>query len=326
MTENLANKYVYAIDIGGTNVRLALISCQQGRIIDFSYQRYPEMESLPKCLGLFIDILESLTTRCNISPSDVIGTGICFPGLIDRSQGVVVSWPNKPKWNGFALEPFFHDRLQIPVVIEEDANAIALAEMKYGQYGTDYLLSVAVGTGIGSGLVKDGKLFRGLGWSGELGHIRIIPEGGPVCVCGQEGCLQALAAGPPILREARLRVRELDLNFRLEGTYDVARLAHSGQEWAIEIFREVAQKLAIGISNAIRMYDVNTVILGGGVMEAEDLILEPLKTYLKKYLAGWPRVNEIRVEISKLGSQGGIFGATAVILDYFEKGVESWNS
>ncbi|KMQ32169.1 ROK family protein [Bacillus cereus] len=319
MNHHLQDKYVYAMDIGGTHVRVALISLQQGRIFDFCYLPYQEKQVLSEVLDIYIDQLEKLPIRCEISQKDVIGIGVSFPGLIDRNTGSVVTWPNRPMWEGFRLAEYLENKLQLTVVIEEDANAIAFGEVKYGQYETDSLLSVVIGTGIGSGLIINGELFSGLGWSGEIGHTRIIPKGGPVCVCGQEGCLQALASGEAILNAAREKVKASEMSVHLESGYDVSYLAYNGSEWATEIFEKSADWLALGIANVIRMYDVKKIILGGGVMEAGELIYEPFIKSLHSYLEGWPRVKEIQVEISSLGAQAGIFGAAAIIINHLER-------
>jgi len=243
-----------ALDIGGTQVRAALV--RGNEILTHRATLWPAGLSPAGEVSLIADLSSSLLNRTD-GWGPVAAAGVALAALTNEA-GEVVSWPNRPAWSGLPFRTLLEARLGLPVLVEDDANAAALAEWAFGAgHNYQHVLVMMVGTGVGAGLILNGNLFRGRhGWAGELGHLIVAPEG-PVCPCGNRGCLQMLASGRAFERLAAER--------GLPGAVAVTAAAERGEAWALEALTASGRWLGLAAANVVNLLDLEAVIIGGGL-------------------------------------------------------------
>jgi glucokinase len=258
-----------------------------------------------------------LLGRPEVSLDPVSRIGVGCPGPIDVCRGVVANPPNLPGWSEVRLLEHIQGALGLPTALENDANAAALGEYVYGA-GRDAqsLFYMTVSTGIGGGIVLNGQIWHGVnGVAGEVGHMTVLPDG-PICGCGNHGCLETLASGPAIVRRAQAAavrrpsaIRDVvDLK-----TSDVERLARAGDEVALEVWNTAIKYLGIGVAGVIALLGPECVILGGGVTTAGDFLFEPLRAEVRRHLHIVPP-GLVPILPAALGTDVGIRGAAAVAM------------
>jgi glucokinase len=228
---------------------------------------------------------------------------------------LILSPPNLPDWDKFPIIEILEDKLGAPAVLDNDANASALGEFKYGAgRGINNLVYMTISTGIGGGVIVRGKLVHGVcDGAGEVGHTTILPDG-PLCGCGARGCLEALCSGTSIARRTRERLvvgassslTALPLN--LVTAHAVADAARAGDPLGVEIWDETIHYLAIGIGNVLNTLAPEAIILGGGVSTAGDQLLEPLRAQVRERVTILPP-EKINILQAELGGDSGIYGA-----------------
>lgn len=299
------------IDVGGTNLRVGLGIRKEGEIDLTRMQSFP----VPN-LGSSIDDVEAicqLVRNCLKEEGLVFSAdsvlGVSMAAQFSRQTGQITRWPNRPEWNGVPFRQILETNLGIKVCLEDDANCAALAErfMGHGK-GVDNFLYLTVSTGIGSGLVLNGKLYTGShGWAGEAGHMVVMADG-PLCGCGRRGCLQALASGPALLRRAKELAAEAGVRVpESTNLQEIVTRASTGTPWALQVFREAGRTLGMALANLQILLDFSLIILGGGVTEGGDVVLEPIRQQLEAELTVTGQ--EVRVEVSKLAGRNGVLGA-----------------
>jgi glucokinase len=237
---------------------------------------------------------------------------------VDLAAGKVFNPPNLPGWNDVSLVSHIQSALGLPAVLENDANAAALGEFRYGAgKGVRSLVYFTVSTGIGGGIILDGKVWHGLkDAAGEVGHMTVCPDG-PVCGCGSRGCLEAMASGPSIARRAReavaagrsTRLREVPV----VTSADVVRLAQEGDAVAREVWDAAVKFLGIGVAAAITILAPERVVLGGGVTRAGDFLFDPLRAEVRRRVKLVP-VESVPILPAMLGPDVGILGAAALAM------------
>lgn len=284
------------VDIGGTNLRGALIDAngiilQRFRATSAIQQgRQPFLKRLTDEVGNLL-----LAADYRGLPVRVVGVGV--PGLIDR-QGLVHSSVNMSALEGFALQKDLETRLGLPVYCANDANLIALGEARYGSgQGLDSLVVVTIGTGLGSGLILNGRLWTGSrGFAAELGHLTVEPEGRP-CPCGNRGCLEQYVSATALSRLGNgLPADEL------------ARLAHAGNQEALQLFQQVGSYLGIALAGLLNTLDLDGIVIGGGVAASYDL-LEPTLTEVLQQRTFPQIIQGVQVRKAALGDDAGLLGA-----------------
>lgn len=254
----------------------------------------------------------------------VEGVGFGIPCTIDQERGVAVQAVNL----ALADVPFrdlMAERLGLPVYVDNDANAAALAEHRFGAaVGSRHSVTLTVGTGIGGGLVLDDRLYRGAQGAGaELGHM-VVDLDGPRCQgnCPNRGCLEAVASGTALAREARQTAaaapgsalaRAAAEGRELSGPL-VAELAHDGDEAALGVLTLIGRRLGVGVSNIVNLFNPEVVVMGGGVMGAGELLLGPLRAELRARALP-PGRDFVRVVPARFGAEAGMIGAAALALD-----------
>lgn len=301
------------IDVGGTKIAGAVVDVD-GTILEESRVESPatDVEAIEKAIaGLVAD----LRTRHKVER-----VGIGAAGYVDAGRARVLFAPNLA-WRNLDLKAELEEHIDLPVVIENDANSAAWGEFAFGAGAdVDDLLMVTVGTGVGGGLVLDGELYRGAyGVAAEIGHLRVVPDG-HLCGCGNRGCLEQYGSGSALVREARTAAagsspRAASLLERAGGDPAgitgplITAAAQDGDPFAIELLASLARWLGAGIASLVAVLDPAAVVIGGGVSEAGDLLLDPMRTAFESHLSvhGYRPAAEIRA--ATLGNKAGVIGA-----------------
>lgn len=310
------------IDVGGTNVKIALVD-KSGKIIySNSVPTYAKM-GYEYTVNNIKQAIKDLMKETNTTAKDIDGIGFDFPGQVDYKTGVVKLAPNIPGWVNVPIAQMIEEEFHIPTRIDNDVRCAALGEMKFGAgQGCENFVCITVGTGIGSGLVVNGQLVRGASnAAGEIGHIKLQMKDGLICGCGDTGCLEAYASGPSIVAMAQdyikggksTKFREMAAAEGGEITpYMVAKAAEAGDPVAKRIFAIVGEYIGIGLTSVINLLNPEKVIIGGGVAEAGDLLLEPIRKTIKEramVVAG----SAVEIVPAQLGNSAGVIGASMLI-------------
>jgi glucokinase len=323
MTEIIAGeKVVIGVDVGGTKVAAGLVD-ESGRIL--SQARNPMVADQDAAAGLasVTGAIKALTESDQGRNTRFRGIGICSPGPLDPKTGVVINPPNLRCWQNFPLAAEVAKIYGVTVKVDNDANAAALAEARWGAgRGYNNIFYATIGTGIGSGIVVDGRIYHGrTGAAGEGGHISIDYRG-PRCGCGKLGCIEALAAGPAIARRARAKLHDASgakskiLEFAsgdLEAVTSemVGEANAQGDPLAREVLTETVDLLALWLGNIIDLLDPEVVILGGGVASMLDPFLDDLKGAIPHNCVN-SRCREVPLLKAYYGKDSGIAGGAAL--------------
>ncbi|MDR7555621.1 MAG: ROK family protein [Armatimonadota bacterium] len=303
------------VDLGGTKILTAVVD-ETGQVA--ARVRAPTPQTGPAAVVEAIAATAQQALEAAGLPRGAVrAAGVGAPGPADPVTGTVFSPPNLPGWGDVPLADLLRARLEVPVAVENDANAAALGEHWVGAgRGVDDLLYITVGTGIGGGLILRGQLYTGTsGCAGEVGHMVIVPDG-PRCACGRQGCLEAVASGPAIARAARaaleagrpsvlsaVAAEELD-------AHAVARAAVEGDPLAREVFARAARYLGLAVANLVNLLNPAMVIIGGGVARAGDLLLAPVRRIVDAEAFARPAA-AVRIVPAALGADAGALGAVA---------------
>lgn len=310
-----------SIDLGGTNLRCAL-GDTAGRLLAVESAPTHSHEGPEAVLNRIADLAERLCSSLGQSPS---GWGMGVPGLVDAERGLTRFLPNLPtQWRGVPVREILERRLRGPVRIMNDVRAATLGEQRFG-WGREVstFVFLAIGTGVGGGVVIDGRLRLGvMGAAGEMGHQTIVPDG-PECGCGNRGCLEVLANGPALIAAGVRLIRngrapllhsliEGDLNRVTPAT--MAQAAAAGEESVQAEIRRVAEFIGIGVANVVTTLHPEMVVLGGGVAQMGGLLLQEARSTVHRRVGMFPP-ETVRVELSRLGDQAGILGGIALAVD-----------
>lgn len=305
---------VLAADFGGTNLRAALVH-EDGTMLARIDTETPSAATREEIIE---HVVALLARTVESSPEPPLAACIATAGLIDADRGVVVIAPNIPGFRDLSLTTPVQQRLSIPAFIENDASAAALGEFRYGAgRGLRNLLHATLGTGIGGGLVIEGRLYRGSnGLAGEIGHIIIDPSG-PVCNCGSRGCLEAMVSGVAFGERARALarsgkspvLREL-AGGRVPTGADLFAAATAGDAISEAEIRHGGHLLGLGIGSLVNVLNPDAVTLSGGLLGMGDMLLEPLRAAMYS-LAYGPAAGTL-IRLSELGDDAGLLGAAAV--------------
>lgn len=310
-------KYI-GCDLGGTNLRAAIVDVENGSVIHQmsipTLARDGHDALMKRMAGLFLQIIE----WAGMKKEDIGGVGIGVPGVLDLEKGETLFLPNLPgTWPNVPLAATITQQTGLPTVLLNDVRSITNGEWLFGAgRGVDTVAVFAVGTGIGGGLVINGQLHLGIGGTGgELGHMT-IDYSGPTCGCGNKGCLEAFASGPAIAAMGMKAVTqglttrigemcEYDLN-RITPEL-IAQAAREGDPIATEIYERAGFYLGIAAANVCVAVGPRRIIVGGGVAEAGDLVLEPIRRTLHERVTVIP-IEQVEVVPSQLGDNAGVIG------------------
>jgi glucokinase len=319
-----------ALDFGGTKIAAGLVNWRSGRLLrqergHTAWERGAEAQ--------IADML-ALVGRLRLSPAEAETApcvGVSFGGPVDVARGIVLHSHRVPGWDDLPLAARLREVLARPVVIENDANAVALGEYRYGAgRGVEDLVYLTVSTGIGGGIVLGGRLWRGShGLAGEIGHM-VIRAGGPLCSCGNRGCLESLASGLSIARRAREALHQQGPSTHLRtltgGRQDaitaemVFRAARAGDPLAEGVVRAVAEDLGLGIAMLCSVVDPARVLLGGGVAKAGEQLLAPVREAFRRH--AFPLLaDHVEIVPAEYPDDGGLLGAAALVAHAADEGL-----
>ncbi|MCD7779949.1 MAG: ROK family protein [Candidatus Gastranaerophilales bacterium] len=315
----ISKKYKIGVDVGGTNVKVALVDKTGSIVYSDTVPTRAEM-GYEYTISNIIKAIQNLMKESKTTKDLIDGIGFGFPGQIDCDNGIVRLAPNIPGWVNIPIADIVSKEFDIPVKVDNDVRCAALAELNYGAgKGSKNMICITVGTGIGSGLIINGKLVRGASnAAGEIGHIKLQIDNGPICGCGDTGCLEAFASGPAIVAMAEeyikggksTKYREL-ANPEIT-PYIVAEAAKQGDVVAKKIFEIIGNYIGIGLSSVVNLLNPEKIVIGGGVADAGDLLFIPIKNALKK--RAMP-IQGAAVEVvhAELGNTAGVIGASLLI-------------
>jgi glucokinase len=301
------------VDVGGTKVAAGAID-EHGRIVE-RLRRATPSASPERTARAIADTVGELLARHD---ADMVGVGAA--GWVDESRGSVLFAPNLA-WRDEPLRAKLQELISLPVVVENDANASAWAEVKYGAgIGEDHVVFISVGTGIGAGFVLDGRLYRGRsGLAGEPGHVRVVPDG-RLCGCGNRGCWEQYASGSALAAEARdfarrspgaaARLIQLAGGSAEDiGGPHVTEAAQEGDPAALRCFGIVGAWLGQGLADLAALLDPGCFIIGGGVCEAGELLIGPARAAYERGLTGGRYRPKAEIRLAALGADAGMVGA-----------------
>lgn len=302
------------VDVGGTKIAAGIVT-PEGEVLD--EVRYPTPDSPGKLVEAIIRAVNEVRDG-----SEAGGVCLAVPGLILAQKNTVVFSPNLRAIEGIPLEEKLEPEIGLPLTIENDANAAAWGEFRFGAGSeVDHLVFVTLGTGVGGGVISRGMLMRGAqGSGGELGHVTIHATG-PRCACGNRGCLETLASGTAITRRAReIAIEKPDSELgriASERTLlgeDVTELARKGDKVSLRVLEEIGTWLGIGLASFVNIFNPEVVAIGGGVAKAGDLILASARREVH-LRARSPSRDLAEIKIATLGPESGVLGAAALARD-----------
>lgn len=315
-------KYVVGIDIGGT--KLATVVADNSGTILTKLRKPTFSDKGPEyALKLLFDMVYETVKKAELEMERISAVGVSCGGPLDTKTGIVYSPPNLPGWDAFPLKEKLETEFNIPTTIENDANAGALAEYRFGAgKGYQTVLYMTMSTGIGGGIVIHGEIYHGANDSaGEVGHQILVPDG-PICGCGKRGCLEAFCSGPSIARRAKEGIHKNPNSAILKlanGVIDDVRSEHvlqaaqQGDKLARKLTDETAYYMGWGIANLVNILNPEIVLLGTIAIAAGDLLLDPIRKTVKSMAMTRP-ANVVRIMPAQLGESLGDLAAISLVL------------
>ncbi len=297
----MTNSYSIGVDLGATSFKCGLIS-PDFRIIARNEAPTYALQGAEQAANRIAENVRALWKQLPEGQA-ITSLGICSSGPIDPVNGIIIDPPNLG-WRNVRFAQMLTDRLGIPVHLEHDAKASALGEFHFGSgRGTHSMALIIVGTGIGAGMIVNGKLYHGeFDSAGEVGHIT-VDMNGPICTCGSTGCVEAFAGGPAILTAYNYAARR-----HVESGQEIVNAARNGDEIAMRVFERAGRALGAGIATLAMIMDINTFVLFGSGTKAGDLLRNPVRAAVPRY--SYPTVSSrVQVVIGELGNDAGILGA-----------------
>ncbi|GLI57199.1 glucokinase [Propionigenium maris DSM 9537] len=314
-------RYYAGVDLGGTNTKIGIIG-EDGEILVRNSIKTNSHEGVEVTMTRIWQETVRLCTESNIPSDSLAGIGIGIPGPV-MDQEVVGFFANFPWEANINLAELMKRISKVETKLENDVNVIAMGESKFGAgKGSRTAITVALGTGVGGGIVVDGRLISGVaGAGGEIGHMKLV-DNGKICGCGQRGCFEAYASATGIIREAvsRLAVNKQNMLFeRIEGRIeeleakDIFDCAKAGDEFSVDIVEYASKYLAMGIGNLLNIINPERIILSGGVALAGDILLDNVREKLKNY-AMPVTLKGMEIVQGTLGNDAGIKGSIALFI------------
>ena len=314
---------VVGVDLGGSKI-LSVVADAHGNVISRDLRVTPASQGSDIVIKVILESVRHAVVQAGVSLSQLSGIGIGAPGVSNPSTGVVFTSPNLPGWQDVPLRDIIAGEMGLSTFLINDANAAALGELYFGAArGTSNFIYITVSTGIGGGIVIDGKLYSGAGGTaGEIGHMTIA-DNGPRCTCGNTGCWEQLASGTALAREARRRITEgaetiiLDYaggDIEKVTAEEVSRAFDRGDGLAGELLSRTSYYLGVGFANLINIFNPELMVIGGGLSNMGDKLLAPAyrvageRAFKESYRA-------VRFTRAELGGDAGVLGAAALSLE-----------
>ena len=322
--QNTDDKYIIGMDVGGTKLA-TVVANGKGQILKKIRNPTEAEKGAEHVIDRLFGMVHETVHLAGLTLNDVIGIGVSFGGETDTKKGLV--YPHLPGWEAYPMKDKIESEFNLPAIIENDANAGALAEWMFGAgRGYDYVVYMTMGTGIGGGIVANGEIYHGANDSaGEVGHQLLLPDG-PPCRCGKHGCLEALCSGPGIARRAQEAIHQKSDTLILElagGDIDavkaefVVEAAKKNDSLAKRLIEETGFYMGWGITNLANIINPEVVAIGTIAVAAGDLLLNPIRETVKNLAVR--RVAEVvKIMPSQLGDFVGDLAAIALVIQAVE--------
>ena len=320
---------ILGIDLGGSKILTAVINFQ-GEILSSDESTTPATEGREVVIQAILDSAQSALKQTGVTISEISAVGIGAPGISNPEAGILFISPNLPGWRNVLLRDIIQNKIGKKSFLINDANAAALGEFYFGAArGIRNFIYITISTGIGGGIIIDGKIYGGaIGTAGEVGHMTIDDEG-PICNCGNRGCWETLASGTALAREAKQRIKK---GFRTSilkyagGDVEkvtaeaVSNAAEQGDKLAKELIARTGYYVGVGLVNLINIFNPELIVIGGGLSNIGDMLLKPAfkvageRAYKEAFQA-------VRFASAGLGRNSGVLGAAAYALQEIKKDV-----
>lgn len=317
--------YMVGVDIGATSIDVAMADLT-GKIIRRG-SRVADVSNRPEVLlGACVTLIKELASQQGCNTDQILGIGIGVPGPVDFARGVLVAPPLMPGWENFPIRSFFKESFPSAfTVVDNDVNIMALGEQRSGDgTGIDHFIFVKIGTGIGAGIVSNGKIHRGSdGCAGDIGHI-CVDKDGPLCACGNKGCLEAMSAGPSIASRAMDAVQNglspllsqiRESNGGVLRPEDVNAACQKGDQAALDIIRASGQMVGDVLASLVNFFNPSHIFISGGIANfGNHLLVAIRRAVLHQSLP--LATTHLSIKFSSMGSNAGVTGAIALALDH----------
>ena len=315
--------HVLVADLGATSIDVAVTDLD-GRILGHRDEPADIATGPEACLQRVEELFSELSSATRGLAGRLWGVGIGVPGPVDFRSGRPVSPPIMPGWDGYPVRERFTTRYDAPVWVDNDVNLLALGEWRSGiAVGHDNVVVVKIGTGIGAGIISNGRMHRGAqGAAGDIGHIQVVDDRSVTCRCGNSGCLEALAGGSALARSGeaaaldgrseRLRVA-LDQHGRVTAE-DVSRAASFGDAVGVALLQEAGHRVGLTLASVVNFFNPSLIVVGGGVAQSGDQLLAAIREAV--YRRSLPlATRELLVKRSSLGGLAGVIGASSMVVE-----------
>lgn len=300
---------ILAADLGATHARLAVTNLG-GTVLAETTGDIDITDGPTTVLGWVRDRLAELLAEADLTPADIRGVGLDIPGPVEFGAGRTVSPPIMVGWDGFDIPSYFTPTYDVPIIVDNDVNAMALGEYHTTWADHEHILFIKVGTGIGCGIIAAGQIYRGAqGAAGDLGHTQVADERQPLCRCGNTGCLEAVAGGWALVRDLN------ELGYEVRNSRDVVRLARAAQPDAVRLVRQAGRVLGESLAAAINLFNPSVLVIGGDIAHAGEPLLAGIREFA--YRRSLPlATHHLRIVRSTLNDRAGVQGCVFLVLEH----------
>ena len=306
-----------ALDVGGTRLRAA---CYRSDSLEpVKIEKTPTQGGDRHVLEKLADMVRKIWPE----DEEVEAIGIAAPGPTNPFKGIVYTAPNILGWDDLPITRWFEERFHVPVLVGNDANLAALGEWRYGAgRGHHHLLYMTISTGIGSGIIANNQLLLGVrGLAAELGHVTVDPDG-PVCGCGQKGHLEAFASGPAIVlwveQELANGIPSALAESQTLSAKAISKAAHAGDRLALKALQRAGMYIGMAVVDFVHMFNPSIIIIGGGVSQSGDLIMDPIRACLRDRVISSHYLDDLTLTNPAFGDDAGLIGALALARSHAE--------
>ena len=299
-------KYIIAIDLGGTNLKIAILNSKL-KIVRKKVLLTRASKTKRLLIEAIVVSVRKILNDCRLKKKDILGLGLGVPGPVDQKSGIVHFFPNIPGWKEVRLKEILEKKIGIPVFLDNDAKVMSLAEYTLGRAKkASNVLCITLGTGVGGALIIEKSLYRGQNnAAGEIGHMP-INEYGRRCNCGGAACLEAYIGNNSIISEARKIFK------RSIGLEELSLLAKRKNKKAIHIWEDVGRRLGIALSGAVNLLNLDAIVVGGGIANSGAALFTALKKTIKERAMS-VQARQVKIFKAGLGDNSGLFGAAIMV-------------
>jgi glucokinase len=313
----MKKKYIIGIDLGGTNLKIALFG-PGFKIIDRENLNTANFRQKETLITRIVDSVNNIIENNRLIKNNILGVGLGLPGPIDLNRGVVHFFPNIPGWSEVNLKKILEKNLKLEVFMDNDANLMALAEYKLGAAkGSKNAVCLTLGTGVGAGIIIGGRIYRGSSFAaGEIGHMP-INERGPKCNCGGFACLESYIGNKRILRQAQRIFKRDELSLE-----ELSCMAKGNNKKAIQIWSGVGERLGLALVSVVNLLNPDCIVIGGGVANAGRILLDKVEeTILSRAMP--VQAGAVKLRQAKLGNDAGVIGAALLVKEQSHSNLRS---